>query len=95
MKLAIIADIHSNADALEAVLEAAFAEDIDALLVAGDLIGYYFEPAKVLRLLKSWPRQLFIVRGNHEDQLGLAKKSKSFLSSVSNLYIPGLSIALQ
>jgi len=95
MKLALIADIHSNADALKAVLDAASEENVDALLVAGDLVGYYFEPAAVCKLLESWPKQLFVVKGNHEDLLKLASTSVAQLTSITKRYGPGISIALQ
>lgn len=67
MKVALLADIHGNADALEAVLHAAEADGATRLLVAGDLVGYYYEPRRVLDLLHAW--QWDCVRGNHEEML--------------------------
>lgn len=66
-RIAVLADIHGNADALEAVLRAAREADATQLVVLGDLVGYYYEPARVLDLLAGWPS--IIVRGNHEDLL--------------------------
>jgi len=39
MKLAILADIHANLPALEAVLADVQQYDVDGIIVAGDLIG--------------------------------------------------------
>jgi predicted phosphodiesterase len=66
-RFAVLGDIHGNADALEAVLRAARAAGATSLVVLGDLVGYYYEPARVLDLLAGWPS--LIVRGNHEDIL--------------------------
>ena len=65
MKLALLADIHGNADALEAVLAAARRRGAKRLLCAGDFVGYYYEPARCFELLDAW--RLDAVRGNHED----------------------------
>lgn len=68
MKVGLLADIHGNADALAAVLAAARAADVEHLLVAGDIVGYYDRPAAVIDQLDGWSWQG--VRGNHEDLLG-------------------------
>lgn len=67
MRLGLIGDIHGNADALKAVLQAARTEGVEALCVTGDLVGYYYEPDRVLDLLADWT--YWAVRGNHEDML--------------------------
>jgi predicted phosphodiesterase len=66
-RVAVLADIHGNAGALEAVLRATAAAGATRLIVLGDLVGYYYEPARVLDLLAPWPST--IIRGNHEDLL--------------------------
>jgi predicted phosphodiesterase len=66
-RIAVLADIHGNADALDAVLRAARIAGATQLIVLGDLVGYYYEPARVLDLLAPWPST--IIRGNHEDLL--------------------------
>lgn len=66
-RIAVLGDIHGNADALEAVLRAAATAGATRLVVLGDLVGYYYEPARVLDLLTAWPS--IIIRGNHEDLL--------------------------
>ena len=44
MKIAIVSDIHANATAFQVVLNSLRSKNVDALLIAGDLVGYYFEP---------------------------------------------------
>ena len=94
MKLAILADIHSNASALAAVLSSAKKAQVDALLIAGDLVGYYFDPRSVLRLIQSYEKPCYLVRGNHEDMLRKAKACRTQLDEISARYGPGIQIAL-
>lgn len=93
MKLALIGDIHGNADALGAVLAAAEKMDVEHLLVTGDLVGYYFAPAKVLELLAIWSKH--IVRGNHEEMLVAARAERTALEAISTRYGSGIQIALE
>jgi len=93
LKLAIIADIHGNADALEAVLDKVDQNNVDQVIIAGDLVGYYFEPERVLKLLEPWPT--LVVRGNHEEYLSRARTDKKFLESLTSRYGPGIKIALE
>jgi putative phosphoesterase len=68
MKIAILADIHSNIYALEAVLDDCKFEEIDFVIVAGDLIGYYYWPKAVVQKLMD-SKIFTCIRGNHEDIL--------------------------
>lgn len=63
MRYLILSDIHSNIDALEAVLAAAPASD--RLLVLGDLVGYGAEPNAVVARI-SGLRPYAVIRGNHD-----------------------------
>lgn len=67
MKIALLADIHGNALALETVLHAAREANVEHLLIAGDIVGYYYAVQRVLELLADWP--WIAVRGNHENML--------------------------
>ena len=64
MKIAVISDIHGNYDALVEVLKRAKKEKVDHLLVLGDIVGYYYHPDKILKLLSEWSFDM--VKGNHE-----------------------------
>jgi len=67
MKIGVLADIHGNNFALEAVLKVAKKEKVKKLLILGDLIGYYYHPKKVLELIADWDYDL--IKGNHEEIL--------------------------
>lgn len=66
-RLAVIADIHANLPALEAVLEDIAHHDVDQIVVLGDLVGRGPYPRQVVeRIVQAgWP----LIRGNHEYYL--------------------------
>jgi putative phosphoesterase len=90
--VALLGDIHGNDLALEAVLDAASAAGAQALLVTGDLVGYYYRPAAVLALLDGW--SCHVVRGNHEDMLARVRADAAALDGVELKYGSGLRTAL-
>lgn len=92
MRVALLGDVHGNELALAAVLEAARTAGAEALLVTGDLVGYYFAPGRVLELLQGW--RLWMVRGNHEDMLREAAADPARLAHYESLYGSGLRAAL-
>jgi diadenosine tetraphosphatase ApaH/serine/threonine PP2A family protein phosphatase len=59
----ILADIHANIDALEAVLAAA--GKWDAVLVLGDLVGYGAAPNEVVDRVRGLD-PMAVIRGNHD-----------------------------
>lgn len=64
MRLAILADIHGNLPALEAVLADARAQGVDGYVIAGDLLlgaPFPVETLDRLRALDAW-----IIRGNND-----------------------------
>jgi putative phosphoesterase len=67
MKLAILSDIHGNHYALQKVLLQAKIENVEKLLILGDIVGYYYKPDTVLNLLQDWDYS--IIKGNHEELL--------------------------
>ncbi|MCI0655454.1 MAG: metallophosphoesterase, partial [Acidobacteria bacterium] len=64
MKTAILSDVHSNVDALEAVLEDVESQDVDQVVCLGDSVGYGAQPRECLDLL--FDRCCVIVAGNHD-----------------------------
>jgi predicted phosphodiesterase len=60
----VLSDIHSNLDALEAVLSSVEGE-WDRLLVLGDLVGYGGEPNGVIERIRGL-EPLVVIRGNHD-----------------------------
>ena len=65
MRVVVVADIHSNLVALEAVLtHAETGGPIDQLWVLGDLVGYGPRPNECISRLKEF--QHLAVAGNHD-----------------------------
>ena len=93
MRLALLGDIHANILALEAVLQAAVKARVDALLITGDLVGYYFFPKEVIELLEPWRKHM--VSGNHEKMLCRSRYDPEFLSTVGRRYGSGIEVALK
>jgi len=53
MRYGIFSDVHSNLEALDAVIEAYSRESIDQYLCAGDVIGYAANPRECIEKVKS------------------------------------------
>ena len=64
MRYAVLSDVHSNLEALTAVLDALAAERIDRTLCLGDVVGYGADPAACLARLAAC--DALIVGGNHD-----------------------------
>lgn len=64
MRYAIISDVHSNLEALEAVLEALESESIDVYLSTGDIVGYGADPEECVERIRALDPH--IVAGNHD-----------------------------
>jgi len=88
MKVAIISDIHANKYALESVLKVLNKERVDHILVAGDLVGYYYWPCEVIDFCMGDPR-VQCVRGNHEEYLEDALQDADRLSELTVKYGSG------
>ncbi len=61
-RIAILSDIHSNLEALQAVAKNL---DVDDVIVLGDSVGYGANPNEVLDWLKD--RNCIVIKGNHEE----------------------------
>ncbi len=76
MRLAIIADIHSNLEALDSVLTRIDQEAVEAVLNLGDLVGYNASPNECLELLLG--RNVWNLAGNHDLALFDAERAQQF-----------------
>ena len=65
MKLAIISDLHSNREALEAVFEHIRSQGISELVCLGDIVGYGPEPEFCLDLVRGHCK--WCLMGNHDE----------------------------
>lgn len=73
MKIAVMSDIHSNLEALQAILNQM--EKVDKIICVGDFVGYGAKPNEVIELAKHL--KMVSVLGNH-DYASLADDTSDF-----------------
>ncbi len=101
--MAFISDVHSNLEALEAVLGQLGKEELFCL---GDIVGYGSNPNEVIQLLRD--RRAVAVRGNHDEAVltgdtswfnaraaMAAKWTTGQLSEESRAYLRGLPLQIR
>jgi diadenosine tetraphosphatase ApaH/serine/threonine PP2A family protein phosphatase len=72
MRIALIADIHANREALEAVLAAAGRDGCDRIVFLGDIIGYGPDPQFAIETVARMVTDgALAVLGNHDEAAGL------------------------
>jgi predicted phosphodiesterase len=62
MRIAVVADVHANLEAFQAVL--AHAGDVDEVWSLGDIVGYGPDPSACISLLHTYPH--IAIAGNHD-----------------------------
>lgn len=68
MKIALLADIHSNLEALQACLAHAERQGAGRWVFLGDLVGYGADPVACLAIIAKYAEQgAILVRGNHDE----------------------------
>lgn len=67
MRVALVADVHANLWAFEAVLAKLARQTYDQLLCLGDLIGYNARPNEVVALIRQ--AGAIVVAGNHDRDI--------------------------
>ena len=68
MKLALLSDIHSNVQALDACLEHAEAAGAQRFALLGDLVGYGADPVAVVqRVMQLAGDGAIVLKGNHDE----------------------------
>jgi len=72
MKIAIISDVHSNIEALQACVARTQLAGVEQYVCLGDVIGYGPDSAATLDLVLALPN-IVMVRGNHEEALLLLR----------------------
>jgi len=80
VRYGIFGDVHSNLEALEAVLEALDEERCDKLYCLGDIVGYGASPAECVERIRN--RGIVTVAGNH-DLATAGKFDVSFFNSAA------------
>src|SRR5438270_11813247 len=76
MRFAIFSDIHSNLEALEAVLHDAEERQSTQYVCLGDVVGYNADPHECVRRIREMDCP--IVKGNHDEQASLLESSRDF-----------------
>ena len=69
MKFAIFGDVHSNLEALNAVLEDARSHDCTHFVCIGDIVGYNANPSECLDVIQKLDCP--VVKGNHDEEASL------------------------
>ncbi|MFW5803316.1 MAG: metallophosphoesterase family protein [Verrucomicrobiota bacterium] len=65
MRLAVLSDIHGNAQSLRAVLAMLDEQSVDRYVCSGDVVGYGPSPAECIDIIRE--RQIRCVMGNHDE----------------------------
>ena len=65
MKYLVLSDIHSNLEALTAVLRRVRRKRFDRIIVLGDLVGYGADPNPIVDRVRKL-KKMTIIRGNHD-----------------------------
>ncbi len=76
MKYAILGDIHSNLEGLQAVLKDAEEQEVTHFACLGDLVGYKANPVECVEIVRSL--NCPIVRGNHDHYCGYNNDLSTF-----------------
>ena len=69
MKFAIFGDVHSNLEALNAVLQDARSHDCTHFVCIGDIVGYNANPSECLDVIQKLDCP--VVKGNHDEEASL------------------------
>jgi predicted phosphodiesterase len=76
MRYAVLSDIHSNLEALEAVLSDARSQSCDEHVCLGDVVGYNANPSECVQRIQELGCP--VVKGNHDEQASIAVSTESF-----------------
>lgn len=76
MRFAIFSDIHSNLEALEAVMLDAEQQKCTDFVCLGDVVGYNANPHECVARIRELGCP--VVKGNHDEQASLSKSSREF-----------------
>lgn len=75
-RIAIVSDIHSNLEALTAVLDDIHAQEAEAVYCLGDVVGYGANPSECLALTRA--AAAVILKGNHDAAVAGDRRTFDF-----------------
>jgi len=93
-KVAIISDIHANIYAFSSVMEIINKKNIDHIIVAGDIVGYYYWPDKVIKKIMMDSR-FHCIKGNHDSLLENIYKNKDQMKKYKKKFGSSYQITLE
>jgi len=78
--IAVISDVHGNANSLNSCLENISSQNVDILICLGDILTYGTQPNEVIEQLKHYQKKgkLIMIRGNHEEFYFSIDKSTTY-----------------
>jgi predicted phosphodiesterase len=76
MRFAVFGDIHSNLEALQAVLADAQAHECTHYVCLGDVVGYNANPHECVEIIRQL--ECPVVKGNHDEQASNEESLESF-----------------
>lgn len=68
-KIAVVSDIHANADALTTVVEDLKMKSVDITIFLGDILTYGCQPIEVMSILNEYKKEnsAIFIKGNHDQ----------------------------
>jgi predicted phosphodiesterase len=66
MRSLVVSDLHSNAEALRAVVNRVRRKKFQRVICLGDFVGYGAQPNQVLDTMRTWKAVKLYIRGNHD-----------------------------
>ena len=76
MRYAIIADIHANLEAFQAVLEDISHQNVTHFVCLGDVVGYNANPKECLKIVRDM--NMPCVKGNHDEYCSMDGQLEGF-----------------
>jgi diadenosine tetraphosphatase ApaH/serine/threonine PP2A family protein phosphatase len=90
MRIAMLADIHANREALEACLRDVEAKDVDQIVLLGDYVGYGADPEWVVeKVMGLCDRGARAVKGNHDNGVAEPREELSADAAVAMAWTRG------
>ncbi len=82
MRYLILSDIHSNDEALAAVIARVRRKKFDKVVVLGDFVGYGANPNQIIERIRKIKREKIMIRGNH-DKVVVGTETGDLFNSVA------------
>ena len=78
MRALVVSDLHSNAEALRAVMKRVRRKKFDSVICLGDFVGYGAQPNQVLDTMRTWKGRKVYIRGNHDRVVAGVEEGDDF-----------------